>query len=391
MRKPAAIVMTAAFIISFSFADTFTNLQTGEVLHGYKLSKTEGPMTQVKIIEKESVELNLAQWRVEPDRKGRNNRVSVLTIDGPIINEIETEAFENALMREADNGPLFVLLELDTPGGRIDLAQRISAAITNADNVQVIVYVKGGANGGALSAGVAISLSADKIYMADNTVMGAATMITGRAQTMKKAFGEEVGEKFDSAWRARLASLAEQNGRSGMLAKAMVDKDIEVIEVKNQDERLFIDPVNIKPSYKPAKTWSKKGSLLTLTTEEALNCGFADGTAQSREELLRKENADNAQLDINNDVQEAAYELKRAEGQLERIRKSVDLKIKKSQMPMYQAEALKLMRDARREFAMLVGLARKYPDLNLDQIMLENELNTIEASYQQLKKESRRR
>jgi len=393
--KRGSICLTVfILVITFSVitkADSFTHRQSGKVLHGYKTSKTSGSLTLVRTKEEGIVKLNLAQWQVVPDSSGRSGKVVILSIEGAIMHRIETEAFAEALRQEADKGPLFVLIELDTPGGRVDLAQQISAAITNADNVQTIVYIKGAEYGGALSAGAAVSLSADKIYMARNSVIGAATMITGNAETMKKAFGEAAGEKYDSAWRARLAGLAEQNDRSGLLARAMVDKDIEVVEVEEKGKSLFIDPVNKSSSQKVIKTWSKKGSLLTLTAAEAVNCGFADDIAESLEELIRKEGVENAPISYNKDIQKAASELKRARGQLGRIRKSVDLKIKKSDMPMYRAEALKTLRAARREFKTLVSLAGKYPDLNLDIRSLEDESNSIEAAYLKLKSQRQRR
>jgi membrane-bound ClpP family serine protease len=371
-------------------ADTFTNRESGEVLHGYKTSKTEGAETAVQTTEKGLVNLNIAEWQVVADRNGRNNKVVVMEINGPIMYEIETQALENAIQHIADEGPLFILLEIDTPGGRVDLAHRICGAITGADNVQVIAYVKGGEIGGALSAGAAVALAADKMYMAQDSVIGAATMITSQAESMKEAYGEDVGEKFDSAWRARLASLAERKGRPGLLARAMVDKDIEVIEVVQDDKHLFIDPVNKKPDQNLIKTWSKKGSLLTLTSSEAVDCGFAVSVVSSREELLRKEDAAQAEVVINDDIQQAGEELRRAQGQLARIRKIVDFEVKKAEGEMYQAEAIKLLHDARGQFKKLLNLARTYPDLNLDVTAIEDQLNSIEASYRNLKREVRR-
>ena len=371
--------------------DTFTHRQSGEILHGFKTSSVEGAKTSVQTTEKGLVELNLAEWSVVRDRNGRNNKVVVMQLTGPIMYEIETEALEKAIVRVADEGPLFILLEIDTPGGRVDLAHRICAAITGADNVETIAYIGGGETGGALSAGAAVSLAAAKIYMTEDSVIGAAMMITGDAESMKKAYGEEVGEKFDSAWRARLASLAEQNGRSGVLARAMVDKDIEVVEVVDGKRHFFIDPINKRPEQDLIKTWSKKGSLLTLTAGEAMGCGYAEAVVASREELLRSEAAAQAQVVIDNEIQRAGEELRRAQGQLKRIRKRVDFAIKKSEGLMYRAEALKMLRDARAEFKTLLNLARKYSDLNLDTRVLEDELNSIEVSYRNMKRQMRRR
>lgn len=386
-----ATILILYFLISCCLADTFTSIGTGEVLHGYTIEKTEDGQAFVKTIEKGKLKLNPAQWDVVADSRGRNNKIIVFSFDGPIMREIETAAFEQALPGAAAKGPLFILVEIDSPGGRVDLTKRVCAAITAAGNCRVIGYINSGQAGGALSAGAAVSLACDELYMTPNTVIGAATMVTGDAQTMKKAYGEDVGEKFDSAWRAVLASLAQQNGRPGLLARAMVDKDIEVVEVSHAGTRDFVDPVNLDSMDKIVRVWSKKGSLLTLTAAEAVQSGIADGVVESRAELLQRLDAQTAEITVDDSISNARRELDRAEGQLGRIRKSFDLKVKKSKGQMSRAEALKLLRDARNEFKTLIGLARRYPDLGLDIVALENEFNTIEAAYQNVKRRSRRR
>lgn len=387
------VVATLYLLVGFCLADTFTNIETGEVLHGYVLEKTTDGRAFVKTVEKDRLKLNLARWRISVDSQGRNNKVVVFSFDEPLLYEIETAAFEQALPKAAARGPLFILVEMDLPGGRIDLTKRICAAITAVDDCQVVGYVKYGRAGGALSAGAAVSLACDKLYMMPNTVIGAATRVTADAQTMSKAYGEEVGEKFDSAWRATLASLAQQNKRPGLLAKAMVDRDIEVVEIRKAADgaRGFVDPVNLNAADEVVRTWSKKGSLLTLTADEAVKSGIADGVVESRAELLQLLDVQAAGIIIDDSISDARRELNRAEGQLGRIRKSVDLKVRKSEGKMSRAEALRLLRDARNEFRTLINLARKYPDLRLDIVELENEFNSIEAAYQKIKRQSRRR
>jgi membrane-bound ClpP family serine protease len=282
------------------------------------------------------------------------------------------------------------LFEIDTPGGRGDLTRRICGAITQIMNCPTVAFVKGGKYGGALSAGAAVALACDKIYMADNTAIGAATAIAiseaGRPESLKEAFGEEVGEKFASAWRAYFASLAEQNHRPGLLARAMVDRNTEVIEVADANQRLFIDPVNKKPQQRLVHTWSKKGSLLTLTAAEAVECVIADKVISSRQELLSELDAADAKVVLNSGIQDARAELKRAKRQVNRIRKSIDLKIEQSKYQQPKPKTLEILRSAKSEFQTLIKLAKKYPDLELDVQSLEKELNSIEAAYQDVKR-----
>jgi membrane-bound ClpP family serine protease len=386
-------ILLVVFVLSATcLADTFTNRQTDEVLHGFATLLVKDNKAVVRTQEKGLIEFNLVDWSVVPDRIGRNNKVVVLTLEGPIMYEIETAAFERAIEQAVHEGPLFILLQIDTPGGRCDYAQRICSAISNTANCQVVAYVKGGQFGGAISAGVAVALACNKIYMASDTIIGAAATVTisksGQPQALADIYGKDVAEKFNSAWRAYLASLAEKNHRPGLLAKAMVDKDTEVVEVISSYSRNFIDPANRQSDQQVVRIWNKEGSLLTLTAREAVECGIADKLADSTQEVLRDLDAASAKVRFDDTVEEAGIELKRANGQLNRILKSIDLKIKQAREPMPDPKALSILRAARSEFATLVKLAKKYPDLQLNVKALEEELNSIEANYQKVRVDS---
>jgi membrane-bound ClpP family serine protease len=370
------------------FGDTFTNQETKEVLHGYATSAAVDGNTVVHTQEKGVVGLNLAEWRITADRLGRNNKVIVLTIDDKIMLQIETDALVEAIGRSADAGPLFILLEIDTPGGRVDFTRRICAAITQRNNCPVVAFIMGGQYGGALSAGAAAAFACDNIYMANNTVIGAAAAVTmggNGLKDLKDSYGEEVGEKLSSAWRTYLASLAQQNNRPGLLACAMVDRDIEVVEVSQADHRLFIDPVNMTPQQQLVHTWSKKGSLLTLTAEDAVKCEIADKVVSSREELLRYLEADKAEIVTDDSFQEASRQFRRVKLRFNQLSKSLDLNIKQLQQTDIRVRALKLLNDIRKDYKSLVTLAKHYPDLHINVQLLETQLNTAEALYQQAK------
>lgn len=84
--------------------------------------------------------------------------------------------------------------------------------------------------------------------------MGAATPVDGA--------GETADEKIISAVRATFRATAEQRGRDPLIAEAMVDPAIAV------------------------EGLSPEGKLITLTTNEALEWGYADARAASIEEVL---------------------------------------------------------------------------------------------------------
>jgi membrane-bound serine protease (ClpP class) len=145
---------------------------------------------------------------------------------------------ERSLEEARDAGASAVVLDIDTPGGRVDAAERIADAISDSE-VPVYAYV----NRRAFSAGALISLATQGIYMRPGSVIGAATPVTGE--------GERAPEKIVSAMRSTMRALAEARSLDPNVAEAMVDEQIAVEGV------------------------SEAGQLLTLTTEEAVRLGYA--------------------------------------------------------------------------------------------------------------------
>lgn len=146
---------------------------------------------------------------------------------------------ERSLQEAASEGADAVILDIDTPGGRVDAAERIADALAESE-VPVYAYV----NRQAYSAGALIALATHGVYMPPGGVMGAATPVTGA--------GEKAPEKIVSAMRSRMRGLAEARGLDPRIAEAMVDEEIAIDGVV------------------------EAGKLLTLTAEEARALGYAE-------------------------------------------------------------------------------------------------------------------
>jgi membrane-bound serine protease (ClpP class) len=179
-------------------------------------------------------------------------------IQAPVVYRISVSGVvENGLapyvarsLREAQAaGAVAVYLDIDTPGGRIDAAERIADAV-RASRIPVYAYV----NPRAYSAGALIAISSNGIYMRPGAVIGAATPVDGQ--------GGRAPEKMVSAMRAEFRALAEQRGLDPTLAEAMVDESVEIPGVV------------------------RKGQLLTLSTSEAVRLRFAKGAAADETALL---------------------------------------------------------------------------------------------------------
>ncbi|MFV1987514.1 MAG: nodulation protein NfeD [Gemmatimonadota bacterium] len=155
-----------------------------------------------------------------------------------------------SLMEAARQGASAVILDIDTPGGRIDAAWKIIDEVRDSD-VPVYAYV----NRRALSAGAMIALSADRLYMRPGSTIGAATPVSGD--------GKKASEKMVSAMRSEFRALAEGRGFDPRLGEAMVDESVEVEGVV------------------------EAGKLLTLTTDEAVALDIATAEVVDLADLLR--------------------------------------------------------------------------------------------------------
>lgn len=154
-----------------------------------------------------------------------------------------------AIGEAEEAGAAAVILDIDTPGGRVDAAWEIIDDVRETD-LSVVAFV----NRRALSAGAMIALAADGLYMRPGSTIGAATPVDGE--------GTRASEKMVSAMRSEFRALAEERGFDPQVAAAMVDENIEV------------------PGVVAA------GELLTLTTGEALELGVATAEVAGYEELL---------------------------------------------------------------------------------------------------------
>lgn len=372
-------------------ADTFRHLTQQDILyHGYVIAADENGTAEIQTQERGVLKINLSDFDVRINPEGRNRLVPVLSISDEIAYEIETSAFEEALRKEARRGPLFILIEIDTPGGRVSLTERLCASISGLRFCPTVAYIKGEKNLGAYSAGTAVALACDKIYMAPNTAMGAVTAIVETDEgfkTEKEVYGEAIGEKFGSAWRGYLAALAEKNNRPGILAKAMENMDIEVLEINRGSQTLFIEAKNKQPGDRVVEIFCKKGELLTLTPERAVRCGMADGIAESRSRLLALLNASDAQIEVNQDILKAREELELVIKRFNKLMETLDLRFKEltAKQNPNRSELLKALQDILRQTESLIRLKQKYPDVPVSEEKVIRFRNTVRAEYENIR------
>ncbi|HYH12165.1 MAG TPA: hypothetical protein VD789_07400 [Thermomicrobiales bacterium] len=191
----------------------------------------------------------LSTGALAQDDDGGNASVMVIPIDGTIEPGMGHYLERSISEAEAD-GVSTIILDINTPGGRLDTVLEMRDEILDA-SMPVVAFV----NREAFSAGALITIASDEIWMTPGAVYGAATPIDG-------VTGETASEKTISAVRSTFRSTAEQQGRDPAIAEAMVDPKVEIDGLDDST------------------------SLLSLSTDQALEHDYADGVAESRDALL---------------------------------------------------------------------------------------------------------
>jgi len=145
-------------------------------------------------------------------------------------------------LKEAiENQVDMVILDMDTPGGRVDYTIEMMEMLAKFEGITA-TYV----NDDAISAGSFIAAATQEIYFAPQGKMGASAVIQGGGQDVP----ETARMKIESYLRANIRVITEDYPYRSDVIRAMLDADFE----------LKIGDEVIKP----------EGELLTLTAREAM-------------------------------------------------------------------------------------------------------------------------
>lgn len=170
---------------------------------------------------------------------------------------------KKALEYYQTKNPIFIILELDTPGGEVFAAQKISDLLKEMDTqygIPIVAFI----NNWAISAGAMLAYSSRYITVVKDASMGAAAPITQS--------GEATSEKVNSAIRADFANRAAFFDRDPLIAEAMVDADL-VLVVREGKVIPLAENSEIKST---DQVITRKGKLLTLNAQEMMDLGVAD-------------------------------------------------------------------------------------------------------------------
>ncbi len=160
---------------------------------------------------------------------GQGQRVAlVMRAQGPLTPAM-AEYLDRGLARAAEMDAELVIFQLDTPGGQVDLMNRMVQSMRGS-RVPVVVFV---APNGAMagSAGTVLVLAGHMAAMAPETAIGAASPVGGQGEDL----GETIATKVKEILKATVRSLAERRGAE---AVAMAEAAIEEARAASAQEAL---------------------------------------------------------------------------------------------------------------------------------------------------------
>jgi len=164
-------------------------------------------------------------------------------------------SFRRGLKEAEDVGAKAIILDMDTPGGKLQSAEEMVLSLLNT-SVPTYTFV----NPRAISAGAIIAMATDEILMTPPALIGDAMPIMMSPLPMGGAqeIPEGLREKIMSPTRSLVRSAAQKKGHDPSVGEAMIDPKFEY----SIGDHVVVD----------------EGEILTLTSEEATQSVHEDGS-----------------------------------------------------------------------------------------------------------------
>ncbi len=182
------------------------------------------------------------QKQPEKNKKKKTGKASVYVI--PIEDAISKPnhfILRRGLKEAIDNDIDAVVLDMDTPGGRLDKTLEMMEGLDRFKGA-TMTFV----NDEAISAGAYIAAATDEIYFHPKGVIGAAAVVTGTGEDVP----ETMKQKINSFLMAKVRTMTKKHRYRSQVIQAMMDVDY-VLEIDG-------------------KVLKEYGKLLSLTADEAV-------------------------------------------------------------------------------------------------------------------------
>lgn len=325
MNIKTKIFAVALFVSLFSVVsgDTFRHKETGETFNGFRTQKRMADKVLVYHSEqKKLITIEEYQYEITVDGKGRRDSVIRVPFHQSeiLISQTVAERIAESIVEASNSGPQFIVIEIDSPGGRGEYMKIVASAIEQTTNCPVVAYISGGDTGGAYSAAAVVALACNEVYIAPSAAIGAVGPITGASSGQQyDAFMKLYSPDTLVAFTNYVESLVRNRPGIRLVARALVDKSISVVEVVDADGKTsYVERDNRLPTQTIVRTLSEGttrtpvaegetaaqgvqaaemlGRVLTLSAPDAVRIGLADKEAASIAEIMTLRGVQNAQV-----------------------------------------------------------------------------------------------
>ncbi|MCA9135222.1 MAG: hypothetical protein KDB00_00650 [Planctomycetales bacterium] len=202
------------------------------------------------------------------------------------INLLSGALLSRKFAEAVDSGVDVIILDIHSPGGRVDVTFELMDMIADAKDVETVAFIKKDAISGA----ALISLACDKIIMLPGARMGdAGAIVMGDDGAWRYAEA-----KIRSALAEKIRGAAEATGRPLALAEKMADKDMVVFRAVNKTDGTvrYISDKEWE-SMENTDDWEKgkpireagKEMFFTVNGSRAVELGMANQTVENETEL----------------------------------------------------------------------------------------------------------
>lgn len=341
----------------------------------------------------------------------------VIPIQGGFNHLRAATELEQTLKQALREKPRLIVYELNSPGGRIDVAQAmVRLNLQVPKETTTIAYVKGN-HRGAHSAAAYFATSCDLILMAPGQAIGAAVAFQPTASGPKA-----VSEKFQSAWRAEVRATAEAKGHPPAVVLAMVDIEVGAAEINMGGEQKFVSARSLKTLAARAKASGvsfglvrlicEPGKVLTLTSKEAVRAHLARAVVDDLDLIFKRYEIDPKRVKRTDDPVETAanaYErekqnldkevkdLRTIFAQIERVdpraqRYMIDPQTRAfddggAEWRKATGKSQRLVKKALDQLEQIEGRRKRHPDLDLDPSEINQLRTDLETYAEKLKAE----
>lgn len=190
----------------------------------------------------------------------------VIPIHGTFGLEVTDATLKKCIAKARKVKATVIVFEVDSTGGRVSELIDMLKTLEDNKDIRFVAYIKQ-----AASAAAFFSMACPDVVMSDTGMIGACVIYRKDAGGIPK----NIEEKFESAARARFRAVVASAGHDPLLVEGMMRTEI-VLSLTEAGGK-----PRIVKGEKGDKIFKAKDTILSLTGQEAIECGLSVGLADS--------------------------------------------------------------------------------------------------------------